>query len=222
MKSAALLRLARLRQASRLDGYACIGDFHGGLFECDHVSPWTKSGGKFDAAVMVVGQDWSSADVLAAVPPSRDVAVLGFDAKFPTNANLDALLARHLGLRRADCYLTNLFPFVKPGGPSAAIPMRHLIACAERFTLPEIGIVAPRLVVCLGLRTFTALRRAAKLEGAPGMDAAVGSPFRAGSAAIHCVAHTGARGMNNRGRAQVEADWRAMAAAFGEPAALAG
>ena len=76
MKTEALLRLARLRQSSRLDGSAAIGDFHDGIFESDHVSPWTKSGCNVDAKIMVVGQDWLSSEVLEIEPPNLSVAEL--------------------------------------------------------------------------------------------------------------------------------------------------
>lgn len=211
MKTEALLQLARLRQSTRLDGYASIGDFHDGIFECDHVSPWTKSGGNVDAEILVVGQDWSSSDALGSDPPDLHSATLGFSPKFPTNRNLDDLLERHFGLDRAECYLTNLFPFIKSGSASAAIPLKDLVASARRFTLPEVRIVSPRLVICLGLRTFRALMRATKLKGSPKMGQAVNSPFEFADAMIHCVAHTGALGMNNRGRDQVEKDWQQIA-----------
>ena len=143
MKNEALLRLARLRQSFRLDGYAAIGDFHDGIFECDHVSPWTKSGGNVDAEIMVVGQDWSSSDALAKGPPSLARAKLGFNPLLLTNTNLDDLLQRHFGLTRAECYLTNLFPYIKPGNASAPIPLKDLVVCAKKFTLQEIRIVSP-------------------------------------------------------------------------------
>ncbi len=214
MKKETLLQLARLRQSSRLNGYASIGDFHEGIFECDHVSPWTKSGCSVDAEIMIVAQDWSSSDVLGSDPPNLHSAEFGFDPKFPTNKNLDKLLERHLGLNRTACYLTNLFPFVKLGNASAAIPLKELVASAQQFTLPEIEIVAPQLVICLGLRTFLALMRAVDLKGSPNMEQAINSPFTFSHSMIHCVAHTGALGMNNRGRSQVEKDWQKIAASM--------
>jgi len=214
MKTGSLLQLARLRRSSRLDGYASIGDFHDGIFECDHVSPLTKSGCNVDAEIMIVAQDWSSSDVLGRVPPDLHVAALGFDPKFPTNSNLDDLLVRHFGLNRAECYLTNLFPFIKTGKASAGIPLKDLVASAQRFTLKEVQIVSPHLVICLGLKTFLAMMRARGLKGSPNMDQAINSPFEFANAKIHCVAHTGALGMNNRGRGQVEKDWQQLAASM--------
>lgn len=214
MKAEALLQLARQRQSTRLDGYACIGDFHGGIFECDHVSPFTKSGNNVDAQIMVVGQDWTSADKLGSNPPNLESAKLGYTPKLPTNRNLDDLLGRHFGLTRSECYLTNLFPFIKPGGMSAGIPLKHMVASAQQFTLREIEIVSPRLVICLGLRTFVGLMGAGGIKGSPKMDQAVNSPFKVSNSMVHCIAHTGAFGMNNRGRSQVDKDWQQLAASL--------
>jgi len=42
-KKSALLQLARKRQAARWEGYKCIADYCCGAYECDYVSPYTKS-----------------------------------------------------------------------------------------------------------------------------------------------------------------------------------
>lgn len=214
-KAAALLQLARKRQSSHLDDYACIGDFHDGIYECDHVSPWTKSGCNLDAEVMVVGQDWSSADVLEGNGrPDPVRARLGYDPGSRTNKNLDRLLQVHFGLERADCYLTNIFPFVKPGKKNASIRLRDMERCARDFTLNEVRIVAPRLVLCLGLQTFKAFGRAAGQREPRNMDEAVNSPFDFEGSTIHCVAHAGDLGMNNRRRDRVVADWQRIASSL--------
>jgi hypothetical protein len=59
-KRARLLSLARLRQSTRWRGYTSIADYHGGVYECDFVSPYTKTAGNSDAEIMVLLQDWSS------------------------------------------------------------------------------------------------------------------------------------------------------------------
>jgi len=64
-KHARLLELARRRQDTRWQGYKCIGDYHGGVYECDFVSPYTKAAHNENAAVMVLLQDWSCDDQLA-------------------------------------------------------------------------------------------------------------------------------------------------------------
>lgn len=212
-KREALLELAQLRKSCRLDGYCSIGDFHDGIFECGHISPWTKSGSNLNAEIMIVGQDWLGSDKLEEAPPDHHVVKYGFDPKFPTNANLDCLLQRHFGVKRVECYLTNVFPYIKGGDASVEIRLGDLKKCAKRFTLCEIQIVSPRLVICLGLATFNALRKAVGL-GVLLLSEAIDSHFEFAGAMIHCVAHTGGWGMNNRGRDQVELDWQHLAAKF--------
>ena len=95
-RTARLKALARTRRETDLAGlfgknaplYSHIGDFHGGVYECDDVSPWTKSGGDVDADFMIVGQDWSSYTQLEK-PVNRHIVDYGFDPDFPTNRNLD-------------------------------------------------------------------------------------------------------------------------------------
>jgi len=209
-----LLRLGDRRKATRRDGYKCLGDFHNGCFECDYVSPWTKGGKNVDAKVMIVGQDWASADMLERDPPDNQMAVLGFDQDLPTNKNLNELLERYFSLKRGECYLTNLFPFIKQGAASANIPMEDLVWSAREFTREEIRIVSPNLVICLGLRTFHALMRVANLRGSPRMEQAIATSFKLENAMVRCVAHTGAFGTNNRSRDRVEDDWRKLARSY--------
>lgn len=141
-------------------GYRHIGSFQNGVFECCHVSPWSISACNLDSPVMIAGQDWSSAGHLEKGPPNTHIIGCGYDPRFPTNINLDRLLQDHFETQRAGCYLTNVFPFVKPGRATSPIPMAHLARCATDFLLPQIAIVAPRAIICLGLRTFNALMRA--------------------------------------------------------------
>jgi len=193
-----------------------LGDFQSGIFECDFITPWSKSGHNLDASVVVIGQDWVSADVLSGYPLGSSVAVFGFDPEFPTNSNLDLLLKVHLQLHRSECYLTNLFVLIKAGNATASIPMADLIWSAHQFTLNELKIVSPRLAICLGLRTFQALLRAAGLEPPTRLEQAIGSPVPIGGSMVHCVAHTGARGTSNRGRRQIDLDWQGLAAGYPE------
>ncbi len=213
MKQESLKALALQRRYTRIEGYACIGDFHNGLYECDHISPWTKSGCNIDTDIMIIGQDWSSCDHLSQNPPDQTTAHLGFNPNLPTNQNLNQLLERHLGVTRSECYLTNLFPYVKSGNASANIQMNDMVDCAKRFTLKEIEIVCPKIAVCLGLQTFKALMRAVGLRGSPKMDDAIASSFKFTNTMIHCVAHPGVLGTNNRNRVagRVDRDWDRLA-----------
>lgn len=219
-KHAEIAQLGAIRRASSLHGYANLHDFHGGYYDCEYVGPWTKSGSNMDASIMIVGQDWSSADVLGRDPPDGYVARHGYDPSFPTNRNLNNLLKAHLLCERSACYLTNLFPFIKRGNASSPIATADLIHCAREFTLREIEIVSPRHVIALGHRTFVALLKALGEKRVPALSVAIGNPYRHGETNLHCVAHTGALGTNNRGRSQVEADWQNLGRFIRDPGSI--
>lgn len=207
-----LLELAKKRQGARWPGYTPLIDFHGGAYECDFVSPYTKAAGNVDARVMLILQDWSSHDRLVG-EFDADAGALGHTPALPTNRNLVRLLQAHLGLSLAEAYGTNLFPFIKNGGLSAPIPTRDLERAAREYALPQIDIVAPRLAICFGLKTFNALRRAVGLAGVPTVGIAITSPFSRGHTRIWCQAHTGALGQNGRNRGGIDRvyeDWSAM------------
>ena len=211
-KQARLLELAKARMTTRWPGYKSIADYQGGIYECDFVSPFTKTAGNADAKVFVLLQDWSSDEELSR--GLDDVTMeLGYDPTQPTGRNLKRLLEVTFGLSLKDVYGTNLFPFVKSGGVSKSIPQRDLVRAAREFALPQIEIVGPRLVVCLGLVTFEALRKAIGLPPAGRMQVAINSPFSVGRSRVWCQAHTGAFGQMNRNRGGiklVDRDWMNM------------
>ena len=211
-----LLELGRHRRLTRWPGYGCISDYHGGAYECDFVSPYTKSAENVDASVMVVLQDWSSHEWLVG-PRHSEVEKLGRMPSLPTNRNLEALLLQHFGLHLAETYATNLFPFVKRGSMTAPIRMKDLVCAAREFALPQIQIVEPALVICLGKACVNALRIASGHDPAPSLEAAVNQPFSIGVSDVWCQAHTGAIGQNIRNRGgvnRVTEDWSRMASEF--------
>lgn len=214
-----LLTLAKLRQSSTWPGYHSIADFHDGVYECDHVSPYTKSAGNVDAAVMILLQDWSGADALSG-PLDVGARDLGYTPTEATNRNLQRLLKDTFGLSLADTYATNLFPFVKPGGMSESIPDRDLLRAAREFALPQIEIVAPRLVICLGKVTVDAVRSAAGFPKSASVEDALQSYFQLGPSRVWFQAHTGRLGQNNRNRGgvnRVDGDWLRMKESLPHP-----
>ncbi len=213
-KRTELLALAKLRQATRWPGYRCAGDYHAGAYECDFVSPYTKTPGNVDAEIMVMLQDWASDGFLSG-PFHEPSAKLGHSPSLPTNRTLIRLLKTTFGLLLPDVYATNLFPFVKPGEMTGDIPERDMVHAARQFALPQILIVNPKLVICLGLATFNALRHVCDLTTIRPLESAIESPFDIGTIRVWCQAHTGARGQNNRNKGGVDRvsdDWRKMKA----------
>lgn len=215
-KREALVALAKKRQAARWRGFSCIGDYHDGVYECAFVSPYTKTAGCIDAEIVVMLQDWSSDGNLSG-PVDHDAVKIGYTPTLATNRNLTKLLRSMFEVEVKDVYGTNLFPFIKPGPMSGPVPHHDLVRAANEFGLPQVRIVDPVLVVCLGLATFNALRQAAgALPLSSSLASAIESPFDFGRARVWCQAHTGAWGQYNRNRRTgvevdlVSRDWRNM------------
>jgi hypothetical protein len=59
-KHALLFDLARQRKDTRWDDYRCLGDYHNGGYECDWVSPYSKTAHNADSSIFVMLQDWAS------------------------------------------------------------------------------------------------------------------------------------------------------------------
>ena len=212
-KRSELRRLVRLRRESTWAGYTAIADYHGGIYESEFVSPYTKSAGNLDAEVMIVLQDWASADALSG-PVEQDRVTFGLDPTRDTNTRLQSLLRGHFGMELHEVYATNLFPFVKPGAMNAKIPRTDLRRAAREFALPQIKIIQPITAVCLGIATYNAVGVAAGQREAATVGDAVGRPFDVGGTRVWCSAHTGPLGINRRGIDIVNADWAAMADDF--------
>ena len=134
-KHSRLLALAKQRQQECWPGYKSLADYFGGVYECDFVSPLTKTAGNVDAVIMVLLQDWSSDDELSQGLDENTLR-LGYDPTQPTGRNLERFLNTTFGLSLADIYGTNVFPFIKSGGVSRRIPARDLIKAALEFALP--------------------------------------------------------------------------------------
>jgi uracil-DNA glycosylase len=205
-KRTLLLDLAKRRQVTRWKEYGCIADYHRGAYECDEVSPYSKTARNVDARIFVMLQDWISHDKLQG-PINQDAAQRGHLPNLRTNKTLQKLLREVFQLDLKDVYGTNLFPFIKPGRMSTKIPMIDLVWAAREFGLPQIRIVEPELVICLGLDTFNAIRTACGETQRHPLEHAIASPFAFATAKIWCQAHTAARGRNF---ARHAADWQRM------------
>ena len=197
-------------------GYFPIAHFHGGVYECNYVSPYTKSAGNLNAGVFIMLQDWASSDAFAN-GISHDSIKYGHEVARFTNSNLKDLLKQHFELKLSLSYGTNLFPFIKPGPMNARIPQRLLEKAAVEYGLPQIDIIKPKLVICLGKETFNALRAALGLGKVKTVGEGIEQPFKYRKAVVWLQAHTGLLGQNNRNRGGVNrvcGDWQRMAASI--------
>lgn len=221
-KKQELDKLVEQRRTLPYAGYHCLADYPlpgdpSRTRECEYVSPYTKSAHNFDAVVMVMLQDWSSHETLLN-PRNAESSECGHDPKFPTNIRLKELLKSAFGLELKDTYATNLFPFIKSGSASARIPAKDLQSAARDYAIPQIKVVEPEIVICLGKNTFNAIRVARGLPRVRTMDSAIASPFHIGKSAVWAQAHTGSWGQSNRNRGCPDRtfdDWKHMEKASG-------
>jgi len=75
------------------------------------------------------------------------------------------------------------------------------------------GPVKPKIVICLGVPTFNALRRASGLKPVRNLEEGIASSFQIGNSEVICQAHTGQLGKNNRNKGgvnRVDGDWAAI------------
>jgi restriction system protein len=212
-----LLKLTNIRKNSTYLGYNNIGDYHNGAFECDYVSPYSKSAHNVDSDIMVMAQDWSSDDELNADIKDKDEIInLGHTPSNKTNINLKEFLKLYCHTEFENTYATNLFPFIKMGGLGSKIPQPDMVRAALDFGIPQIKIIKPKIVICLGFITFNAIRKAENIKPCKNMPEAINinSIFKIGESTIFCQAHTGRLGQNNRNRNKTErvsGDWEIMA-----------
>lgn len=203
-KRQALANLAEQRRAPSAGtvnngysrNYKRIEQFHNGYYDVsDWPSPWTASSSNVDSDLMIVGQDWASEEFLSG-PPCPHQRELGEDRELPTNKNLARLLRETFGRELRDVYRTNAFVFVKPGGMSGSLPSWDVQLSALTYTLREIEIVRPNMVVCLGSTTLNAIRRAIKLPFKSLREQTYSETDAvAYGAEVFGVPHVGARGL---------------------------
>lgn len=154
-----ITKLARKRKAHRTSSYANISDFQQGIYDLkDNVTPWTNGAGNLNAELMIVGQDWASAEWLSN-PVNKVYASIGRNPNLETNKNLDRYL-RLFGFNFEDVYATNAFVFIKYGKMSARIPAEDFLQSIKDYLIPQIEIIQPKMVVCLGAQTLNGLRKA--------------------------------------------------------------
>ena len=168
------------------------------------------NGEKYERECGAAGSEAACSALEAIAWPIWETMTLDAEVK---NKELQQLIQQTFGLKLADVYATNLFPFVKLGGMSGKIKQRDLVRAARIFAIPQIRIVQPALVICLGLDSYNALREAELMPAVKPISLAIETPFPIGESMVWCQAHTGSRGQNNQKKksaGQVTRDWGEM------------
>lgn len=127
-------------------------------FDTEHIGPWTAWQGRIDADVMVIAQDFGDERYF--------VTNKGMDAPSnPTNQTLTKLLkiagiAGLCGDREGfegKIFLTNVVLCLKQDGLQGELSSVWVSNCAKKFLLNQIQLVRPRIIVCLGVESFSAV-----------------------------------------------------------------
>ncbi len=199
-KIAELQALATVRQKEAWPGYYNIADFHGGIYESLHVSPYTRGAGNCDSPIFLLLQDWCSEDDIKGFNEEdrAEVVRLGRASKKATNPILIDLVHIHLKMDINECYATNLFPFIKTGGTSNNVPPKDLRDAAKVFAIPQIKVVKPKHVICLGAIVFKSIRQALGLPSTLTLGSQVGKWFDWDGVRIWSQAHPARRPQKGR------------------------
>ena len=179
--------------------------------------PTRKSAQKLDADIMLVLQDWASDEYFQKrVDPDPVLIAKGHDPTRPTNKNLKKLLQAHFGIQLEQTYATNLFPFIKLGKMSGRVRGAAFADAAETYTVPEIKLVEPKLVVCCGSAVSRVILEARGFLWPGSIGKAIeSSPYRFGDTEYWAQSHPGGQGTANRGGFDhVSQDWERMSAKF--------
>lgn len=226
VKMQQLSELAKRRRENTPKGFKSISDYYNGAYDCDFVSPYSKSAGNLDAKVMVVLQDWCSDDYLSQ-PFNHNLEKHGLEPSLPTSRNLEKRLNEYFSISLDETYGTNLFPFVKQGKMTSRLPITELKKTAKIYTLPEIYIIKPKCIIAFGLSTYNALLAASIDEGyikdndiksVKNLNDAINQPINIVFNAeynvwIFAQSHSGGLGTASRNRGgvdRVRQDWSIM------------
>lgn len=206
------------RKACRqCDGLVNASVLRDGEFDSSEIGPWTRWLGDLGARVLVVGQDWGDQRAFEKLEGVNDPSA--------TNKMLRRLLASvgvevpDVGIARgpSGVFLTNAVLCFKDQGCQGPVRPEWFRECGTRFLRPQIELIKPRVVVCLGERAYAAVLSAYGLPAYTSWRAAVegpGVPLAGGSIAF-AVYHCGRRILNTHRKEKAQfKDWRRVAAAL--------
>lgn len=211
LKTQRYSNLVQARKACHLcEGLRNPAEVDNGRLDSDHIGPWCRWQGNFEAPLMVVGQDWGDERYL------RDNSGVE-KPNNRTNATLVKLLGT-IGLDIGEpgdawgqdvLFFTNAILCLKQGGLQGAVRADWFRNC-QPFLRGQIEIVRPRVVVGLGQRAYEGVMAAYGFK-APPFRKAVEDPeghlLPMGSR-LFAVYHCGARILNtHRPLERQVADW---------------
>ena len=213
-KNIAYRLLVQSRKICRLcKGLTNPAEYDNGIYDSDHIGPWSRWQGNLNTQLMIIGQDWGDTGYFRRYR-GRDTD------NNPSNTTIRDLLASieipipppsasDRGM--SSIFLTNAILCLKEGGLGAEVKREWFNNCGHHYLKPLIEIIRPKAVVSLGkyaYETISQLFNLQKKSFRDAVDQQVGIPLSKNVVFLpvyHCsprVLHT------HRGLAQQKSDWQ--------------
>lgn len=159
-KSEAYNALVKSRKACRLcQDLKNPSDCDGGIFDSDHIGPWSIWEGNLDTQLMIIGQDWGGTQDYQKYK-GRDpdhnssnktilhlLYSIGIEIPPPSMSNSTQSIV----------FLTNAILCLKKGKLGAPVKREWFENCGPHYLKPLIEIVKPKVVVSLGRYAYQSL-----------------------------------------------------------------
>jgi DNA polymerase len=180
-----------------------------GVYDSDHIGPWSQWHGSLDADLMIIGQDWGGREYYI---DQQGVETDDND----TNRNLQTLLASigyDIALpcqprKRVKLFFTNAVLCLKPGRLTGSVKAACFKNCGIAFLRPQIDLIQPKAVVTLGLQAYKAVMRAYGRRPRQSMRDAIQTTEVLGSSTLVPVYHCGYYGTLSRPLEGQKQDWQ--------------
>lgn len=206
----------------RCEGLANASVICNGRFDSDEIGPWTRWLGDLHARIVIVGQDWGSQTNFE---KQRGCDVPTGFVNMRIQELLSSIGVQVPGVRVTSepygVYLTNGVLCFKSGNDQSPVRRSWFKACGELFLRPQIDLIRPKVVVCLGKEAYAAVLREYGLPPSPDLRAAVeeprGVPLPTGPVAF-AVYHPAQRNENagRRSRHEQLEDWKRVGRALND------
>jgi uracil-DNA glycosylase len=211
---------------ARKDCHACAGLINpaacdGGIYDSDHIGPWSLWQGNLQADLVIVGQDWGDTRYFSKNKGHDAVrnrtsetlrcllASIGIDIPAPAATDMGG----------GTVFMTNAILCLKQGGMQAQVRPEWFAECGARSLRPTIDLIAPRAVVTLCEQAYAAVAAAYGVPRGAFRKAVEGPDGVRLTETTTCfpVYHCGARVLNtHRPLAAQVRDWERVGRAWGE------